>query len=346
MSGKPSLEPITLSDEAAVRTFLVNAVGRPGAAMGVPDGWLAWMMRGAASAGLPDFPMGWKLMLDGEFCGLHLMMPFRVAAEGGEAISIQSAGYYVEPRWHGPASGALFMALVRHRAKFHCSVGTANAASAKVWQAFKAQEMAGSGEEYGVASVHLSLLEEAAVRRVKWLARLLPKCALALGASMPRRLAGLCDRLSGALTAHGASAVDSCAALPFHGPGAIPAAAMLQWRLDAPDRRHMLLALAHRGQAFAVFCTASTRGHRAQVPNLTIAAAWGPAWDTDPRGALELILTAARRDFHYVTVGFSAVPPALLGLLRRRPLDAPRRWLAASPAQPPPLPGWNGLDAL
>lgn len=346
MAAKIQIEPVALADEAAVRAFLVKSIERPGAAAGMPDGWLAWLSRGAECAGVADIPVGWKLVSEGELGGVHLVVPFRVAAEGGEAISIQSAGFYVDPRWHGPASGALFMALVKHRSRFHCSVGTANEASAAVWKAFRAEQNPGSGEEFCVMSAHPSLLEEALVRRMSWLTKLLPKSAPGVRASLPRRLASLREALRTAVTEHGAEAVESCAALPFSGAGALPTAELLRWKLSAPDPRHTLLALTHQGAGCAAFFTAATRGHRAQAATLSVSAVWGPAWDADAGGVLEMILTAARKEFPFITVGFSPIPEAAGVLLRRRSLDAPRRWLAKSPAQPAPLPGWNGLDAL
>ena len=76
MAGKFQIETVMPADEAVVRAFLVKAIGRTGAGAGMPDGWLAWMARGAACAGVRDIPVGWKLMVEGELGGVHLVVPF------------------------------------------------------------------------------------------------------------------------------------------------------------------------------------------------------------------------------------------------------------------------------
>lgn len=346
MSGKFQIEVLKPSDEAEVRAFLVKAIVRPGAEASMPDGWLAWMARGAEAAGVPDIPVGWKLMAEGGIGGVHLVVPFRTAAAGGEAISIQSAGYYVDPRWHGPASGALFLALMKYRARFHCSVGTANAASAKVWQAFKAEESAGSGEEHCVMQLSAGLVEEALVRKAAWMKRFLPGWAAEVRRSLPDRLAVLRQRLGATMTACGAEAAGPCAALNFQGAGAIPTENLLRWKLSAPERRSELLALVIAGQPCAVFLTAGPRGHRGQTAALSVSLIWGPAWESGPAVVSGALQRAARGLFPLVTFGFSPLPASMTHGLRRWKLDAPRRWLVRSAAQPPVLPGWNGLDAL
>ena len=195
-------------------------------------------------------------------------------------------------------------------------------------------------------SLRLPLVEEALVRRMEWLTKVLPKSAAGWRVSLPRRLAAVRKALGTAVTAEGVEAVDFCAALPFGEAGALPTAELLHWKLSAPDPRNTVLALTHRGKACAAFFTASTRGHRGQVPTLNISAVWGPSWDFDPAGVLKQVVAAARREFPFITLGFRPVPEAARALFSRRPLDATRRWLAQSPAQPAPLPGWNGLDAL
>jgi hypothetical protein len=346
MSGKFQIEPITPSDEGAVRAFMTKAIARPGAAAATPAGWLGWLSQGAAVAGVTEIPVGWKLMAEGEMGGVHLVVPFRVAAGDGEAISIQSAGYYVDPRWHGPASGALFLALMKYRARFHCSVGTANEASARVWRAFKAEEQKESGHEWCRLRFSAALLEEALVRRMRCLRKLFPREALALRASLPRRLEELKKNLGPAVKAAGRDAVAPCAALPFHAGGALPTAPLLEWKLNAPEPRYTLLHFDMGGLPGAVFLTAAPRGHRGQTPTLSVSALWGPAWDADPAGVLTRIIRAGGRAFPFITLGFGTVPESVRPLLRSRTLDAPRRWVAHSPAQPPARPGWNGLDAL
>lgn len=346
MTVKFQIEPITLSDESAVRAFLIKAIARPGAEAAMPVGWLAWLARGAAAAGVPEIPVGWKLMAGGEIGGVHLVVPFRVAAEGGEAISIQSAGYYVDPRWHGPASGALFLALMKYKARYHCSVGTANEASAAVWRAFKAEEQAGSGEEWCVMRFSTALVEEALVRRARWLTKVLPGGAEGLRVSLPRRLADFRRGLGAAVTAGGQEAIAACAALAYRGAGAIPTAALLEWKLGSPDARHELLSLQIGGRPCAAFFTAGPRGHRGQTPALGVSAVWGPAWESDPAAVLCAILRAARTQFPFVALSFGPVPECLRPRLRCRALDASRRWVVLCPGQAPVLPGWNGLDAL
>lgn len=346
MSAKFQIEPITLSDEGVVRAFLTKAISRPGADAAVPPGWLEWLARGAEVAGMPEFPVGWKLIAEGEIGGMHLVAPFRVAGQGGEAVSIQSAGYYVDPRWHGPASGALFLALMRHRARFHCSVGTANEASSRVWKAFKAGEQKESGDEWCALRVSAALIEEALVRRVRWAARLFPGRAPGVRDSLPRRLDKMKKNLGSAVKGSGTEAVADCTALPFTGAGALPTEALLDWKLSAPDNRFSLLLMEINGRLCAGFFTAGPRGHRGQTPALSVSLLWGPAWEAEPAAVLAAILRAASPEFPFVTLGFGPVPEKVRPLLRKRSLDAPRRWLAVSAAQPGVVPGWNGLDAL
>ena len=191
-----------------------------------------------------------------------------------------------------------------------------------------------------------ALVEEALMRRLPFLARLLPKSAPGLRDSLPRRLAAFRRNLASAITAQGSAAVDSASALAFHAPGAIPTVPLLHWKLSAPDPRYELLALEIDGKPCAAFFTASTRGHRGQVATLNVSAIWGPAWDADPAAVLTQLVRAARPEFPFLSLGFSPVPESLRPRLRLRKLDAPRRWMARSAAQPPPLSGWNGLDAL
>jgi hypothetical protein len=269
-----------------------------------------------------------------------------VAAEGGDAVAIQSAGYYVDARWHGPASAALFLALVKFQNRYHCSVGTANEASAAVWKAFRAAELPGSGEESCCMSPRIALVEEAVVRRLPFVRKLLPRGAPKVRAGLPLRMSSFRKRLGDAVVSFGCHAIDQCAAYRFQGAGAIPTASLLRWRLSAPDPRYELLQLRSAGLNAAAFFTASTRGHRGQAATLNVSAIWGPAWESDPKAVFELIKEAARHEFPFLTVGFSPAPESVRAALRLRRLDAPRRWFVRSPAQPAPLPGWNGLDAL
>ena len=346
MTAKFQIEPITLSDEGEVRTFVTKSIARPGAAAAAPPGWLEWLARGAEVAGVPEVPVGWKLTADGEVGGINLVAPFRVAAEGGEAISIQSAGYYVDRKWHGPASGALFLALMKYRTRFHCSVGTANEASARVWKAFKAEEQKESGDEWCSLRVSAALMEEALVRRARWVGRLLPRESPAILESLPRRLDALRRNFGSVVKAAGREAVAMCAALPFTGAGALPTPALLAWKLDAPRARFTLLLLEVAGKQCAGFFAAGPRGHRGQTPTLSVSVVWGPAWEEDPAAVMAAILRAASPVFPFVALGFGPAPGTVRPLLRCRTLDAPRRWRTASPAQPRVLPGWNGLDAL
>lgn len=312
----------------------------------MPDGWLAWLARGAECAGVPEIPAGWKLIVEGEIGGVHLMMPFRVCAEGGEAVVVQGSSYYVDPRWHGPASAALFLALVKLRSRYHCSVATANESSGAVWKAFRAAEITDSNAEYCLMRARLPLLEEAFVRRMPALARSLPRGAPEIRASLRTRLTAFRERLGSALSRCGEDAVEPCTRLTFPGPGTLPTPALLRWKLSAPAGLQELVLLEHNGAPCAAFFMASVRGHRGQIPTLDLAAVWGPAWEASPGPVLSHILRAARRDFPYFTLGISPLPAPARALLRRRVLTAPRRWLAPSPAQPPLIPGWNNLDAM
>lgn len=346
MSPKFQIEPISLGDEAEVRAFLSKSISRPGAAAAFPPGWLAWLAEASTVAGVEGIPLGWKLIAGGELGGVHLIAPFRVAAQGGEALSIQSAGYYADPRWHGPASGALFLALMKFRSRYHCSVGTANEASSRVWQAFKAEELQGSGEEWCSLRLSAPLIEEALVRRARWMVRFLHSEATALRDSLPRRLESVQRRLGSAVQVSGVEAADSCAALPSTGGGAVPSRALLLWKLSAPGARCSLLRLSVSGKECAVFLTAGPRGHRGQTPALSVSSVWGPAWDSHPAEAMALLIRSARPVFPFITAGFGPVPGAVRPLMRSRKLDASRRWIHPSAAQPPLVPGWNGLDAL
>lgn len=346
-SPKFQIEPIIPSDEADVRAFLTKAIARPGAELAMPDGWLAWMAAGAVTIGLPEIGVGWKLVVAGEVGGVHLMVPFRaVAADGTEGVSVQSSGFYVAPQWHGPASGALFLTLMKHRPRFHCSVSTANKAASDVWKAFRGEFNQGSDQEYCRMAPRPSLLEEAVARRVPLVARLLQHSNPSVRVSLSRRLASLRSRLGGALAAFGPAAVDAAVGLQWHGAGVIPSEALLRWKLSSPVPWHDLLILQSGGRSFAAFVTGAARGHRGQVATLTVCAVWGPAWDENPRSAISVILDAARRDFPFITLGFSPVPDSVQSLFRRRMLDAPRRWLVRSPGQSPLLPGWNDLNSL
>ncbi|HWB07035.1 MAG TPA: hypothetical protein VG796_28690 [Verrucomicrobiales bacterium] len=312
----------------------------------MPDGWLAWRAAGAASAGLPEIPSGWKLVAEGKLAGVHLIMPFRLAAEdGAEAVTIQSSGFYVDPRWHGPASGALFLSLVRLRSRFHCSVSTANHAASAVWKAFRAQPEPGSEMERCLMTPRFSLLEEAVVRPLPPLGKLLRKF-FPRRPALERKLAALRSGFGAAVAASGLEAVKPASELPWHGAGAVPSEALLRWRLSSPAPWQELLILQTDGGVCAVYFTASARGHRGQIAAVDISAVWGSAWDEDPSGVISMIIAAARRHFTLVTLGFSPVPLSVQQLFRQRALDAPRRWWATSPAQPLPLPGWNGLNSL
>lgn len=347
MSAKFQIETIVPSDENAVRTFLAGAIERPGAEAGMPPGWLDWLAQGAAAGGVPDVPLGWKLVVEGEVGGVHMVVPFREAAvAGGEAVSLQSSGFYVDPRWHGPASGALFLALMKYRTRFHCSVSTANEKAARVWKAFKAEEQQESGDEWCTLRFGPALLEEALLRRVPWLKKLFPRKAPAVRASLPLRLDELRKNLGLAVKAAGLEAVPRSAALLFSAGGALPTPALLEWMLSSPDRRHSLLFLEIDGQPCAAFFTAGPRGHRGQAPALSISAVWGPAWEAVPAVVMAALLRAARPLFPFVTLGFGPAPESIRPLLRRRALDAPRRWRVYSGGQPPILPGWNGLNSL
>lgn len=344
---KFQIEPILPADEAAVVAFLASQIERPGAEAGMPPGWLAWMTAAAACAGHPEVGVGWKLVAGGELAGVHLMVPVRVAAEnGGESVTVQSSGFYVAPQWHGPASGALFLTLMKHRCRFHCSVSTANKAAGGVWLAFRGQPMPGSDGEDCAIVPRPSVIEEAVVRRVSPLGRLLRKCGGNARASLTGRLGKFRKRLGSAVTAHGMEAVEAAAALPWNGAGAVPSVALLRWRLSEPDPRHQLMLLEVEGRKCAAFCTASARGHRGQIPALIFAAVWGPAWEADPAAVTALLLGAARREFAMISTGFSPLPEPVRRLFRPRKLDAPRRWMVPSSAQLPPLAGWNGLDSL
>jgi hypothetical protein len=224
-------------------------------------------------------------------------------------------------------------------------VSTANDAASAVWKAFRGQPEPGSDSELCLMAPRPPLLEEAMVRRMPFLGGILRK-RLSGRAALEPALAAMRSRFGGAVVAAGLEAVKPAAGFAWQGSGAIPSEALLHWRLSSPVRWQELLVLETGGKPFAVYFTASARGHRGQIPAVDISAVWGPAWDHDPQAAVSLILQAARREFALVTLGFSPAPPQVQGLFRQRALDAPRRWLAASASQPVPLPGWNGLNSL
>ncbi|MGC4016775.1 MAG: hypothetical protein QM755_20005 [Luteolibacter sp.] len=174
-SPKIAVEEIEISDAPEVVRFLSAAVGSM-----VPPSteWLLWLAEASMLAGIDEVILGWKLVVNGEFQGIHLATPFRLGDASTGKLQLVSHNFYVAEAWRGMPGLALFRAFLARKKQFKLVATTANAQSGALWKALGGMAIPGTELEIYRLRIGLPLVEEAIVRRMPWLKRFLPAARL------------------------------------------------------------------------------------------------------------------------------------------------------------------------
>ena len=77
LTDKPAITPIELADESAVLRILRRHMRLGSDSALPPQGYLTWLAKAAAVAGIPSPMLGWKLTHQQEIRGVLLVTPFR-----------------------------------------------------------------------------------------------------------------------------------------------------------------------------------------------------------------------------------------------------------------------------